>query len=60
MGIEVGFPGGLLILLLGHMVNSSMTMMSGVIHGFRLNILEWYHYCFEGNGKPFNPLRILR
>jgi V/A-type H+-transporting ATPase subunit I len=61
MAIDVGlFPGGLFVLLAGHLINSMMTLMSGVIHGFRLNILEWYHYSFEGNGKLFNPLRIHR
>jgi len=31
--------------------------MSGVIHGLRLNFIEWYHYSFEGDGKLFNPLK---
>jgi V/A-type H+-transporting ATPase subunit I len=31
--------------------------MGGVIHGLRLNFLEWYHYSFEGGGKRFNPLK---
>lgn len=47
------------ILLLGHATNLLLSIMSGVIHGLRLNYLEWYHYSFEGDGKLFNPLRKL-
>ena len=42
---------------LGHCVNIVLGIMGGVIHGLRLNFLEWYHYCFEGGGKMFNPLK---
>ncbi len=50
---------GIVIIILGHIVNMVLCVMSGVIHGLRLNFLEWYHYSFEGGGKPFNPLRKL-
>lgn len=50
---------GILILLFGHVVNIALGIMGGVIHGLRLNFLEWYHYSFEGGGKSFNPLRKL-
>jgi V/A-type H+/Na+-transporting ATPase subunit I len=48
---------GVLILIMGHAVNIVLGVMGGVIHGLRLNFLEWYHYSFEGGGKMFNPLR---
>lgn len=48
--------GGLL-LLVAHTVNLALCVMGGVIHGLRLNFLEWYHYSFEGGGKKFNPLK---
>ena len=50
---------GILIVLLGHIVNIVLSIMGGVIHGLRLNFLEWYHYSFEGGGKMFNPLKKL-
>ena len=50
---------GILILGLGHVVNIILGVMGGVIHGLRLNFLEWYHYSFEGGGRMFNPLRKL-
>jgi V/A-type H+-transporting ATPase subunit I len=45
-----------LLLITGHLVNLVLGIMGGVIHGLRLNFLEWYHYSFEGDGKRFNPL----
>lgn len=60
IGIAVGLVGGSLILLLGHSINLGLGTMGGVIHGLRLNFIEWYHYSFDGEGKLFNPLRKLR
>lgn len=51
---------GILLILLSHAVNIVLAVMSGVIHGLRLNFLEWYHYSFEGGGKLFSPLKLLK
>ena len=48
-----------ILLILAHAINMLLGIMGGIIHGLRLNFLEWYRYSFEGKGKPFNPLRIL-
>ncbi|PIS03146.1 MAG: V-type ATP synthase subunit I [Chlamydiae bacterium CG10_big_fil_rev_8_21_14_0_10_42_34] len=58
LGLEAGFVGGFFIIIIGHITNLTLTIMSGVIHGLRLNFLEWYHYSFEGGGRLFDPLRI--
>jgi len=58
LGMKAGFIGGILIILIGHLTNLTLTVMSGAIHGLRLNFLEWYHYSFEGGGRLFDPLRI--
>jgi len=50
---------GILIFLIGHGMNMLLAIMGGVIHGLRLNFLEWYHYSFEGGGKIFTPLQKL-
>lgn len=60
MGAGAGLVIGFVIVILGHIINISLGTMGGVIHGLRLNFIEWYHYCFEGEGKVFNPLRKLR
>jgi V/A-type H+-transporting ATPase subunit I len=49
---------GILIILAGHGVNFTLALMGGLIHGLRLNFIEWYHYSFEGGGKPFDPLAL--
>ncbi len=59
MGAMVG--GGILgalVIFFGHAVNITLTVSAGVLHGLRLNFLEWYHHCFEGEGKKFRPLKL--
>ncbi len=60
IGANVGFAAGFFILLLGHGINIVIGAMGGIIHGLRLNFIEWYHYSFEGGGKVFNPLKLLK
>ncbi len=52
------FAFAIVVLILGHTLNMVIGVMSGIIHGLRLNFLESYHYSFEGGGKLFNPLRL--
>lgn len=52
------FVLAILIIVLGHIINMVLGIMGGVIHGLRLNFLEWYHYSFEGGGRKFKPLEI--
>ena len=60
IGRDAGFALGSIVIIIGHATNMVLGIMGGFIHGLRLNFLEWYHYCFEGGGKLFNPLRILK
>jgi V/A-type H+-transporting ATPase subunit I len=60
IGTSVGFAAGALVILAGHGVNILLGTQSGVIHGLRLNFIEWYHYSFEGGGRLFNPLKKLK
>lgn len=60
MGVAIGLLGGFVVILLGHGVNILLGVMAGVIHGLRLNFIEWYHYSFEGGGRLFNPLTLLK
>ncbi|MBS0620771.1 MAG: V-type ATP synthase subunit I [Verrucomicrobia bacterium] len=60
IGGDIGLFIGALIILFGHAVNMLLGTMSGVIHGLRLNFIEWYHYSFEGGGRLFRPLMILK
>jgi V/A-type H+-transporting ATPase subunit I len=58
IGVNAGLFAGFLIILIGHLNTIVLSIMGGVIHGLRLNFLEWYHYCFEGGGRVFNPLNL--
>ncbi len=59
-GSALGLVGGAIVILGGHLVNIVLAFQGGVIHGLRLNFLEWYHYCFDGGGKLFNPLHKIK
>lgn len=59
MAASVPLVFGIIILVLGHAINIVLAIQGGVIHGLRLNFLEWYHYSFEGDGKLFNALKKL-
>lgn len=54
----VGGVAAVAILVTGHSINLGLALMGGVIHGLRLNFLEWYHYSFDGGGRMHNPLAI--
>ncbi len=60
IGSSVGLVFGAIIILAGHCVNISLGTMGGVIHGLRLNFIEWYHYSFEGGGRLLRPLHKLK
>lgn len=56
---DMPFFIALVVALIGHSINILLAIMLGVIHGLRLNFLEWYRYSFEGGGKQFQPLKLL-
>ena len=60
LGQDVGLFLGILVILVGHSVNIMLGIMAGMIHGLRLNFIEWYHYCFDGGGRLFRPLMRLK
>lgn len=55
-----GYILAALILIAGHVVNLLLGVMGGVIHGLRLNFLEWYRWCFVGDGLVYKPFRIIK
>ena len=42
-----------LILLLGHVLNFALCLMSGVVHGMRLNVIEFFNWGLSDEGYPF-------
>lgn len=49
----LGFFFSLLILLLGHALNLALSLMSGVVHGLRLNFIEFFNWGMSEEGYPF-------
>jgi V/A-type H+-transporting ATPase subunit I len=57
-----GYPGiglffALLILALGHGVNLVLGIASGVIHGLRLNVIEFFNWGLNEEGTLYKPFK---
>jgi V/A-type H+-transporting ATPase subunit I len=57
---QEGMPGaGLLvaglIVLLGHTINLALAIISGFVHGLRLNFIEFFKWGLSDEGYPFRP-----
>ncbi len=49
----LGLLYSILILILGHSLNLMLCLMSGVVHGLRLNFIEFYNWSVSDEGYPF-------
>ncbi len=49
----LGLLFAILILLVGHLLNLVLCLMSGVVHGLRLNFIEFYNWSVSDEGYPF-------
>jgi V/A-type H+/Na+-transporting ATPase subunit I len=47
---------GLVVLLAGHAINFSMGIMGGVVHGLRLNLIEFFNWSLPEEGQRFEAL----
>jgi len=61
-GMRESMPGtglflALLVLLLGHALNILLGLASAVIHGLRLNVIEFFNWGLTEEGRQFRPLR---
>lgn len=52
-GSGLALLGGLLIFFIGHVLNFALAMMSGVVHGLRLNFIEFYKWGLPEEGTLF-------
>ena len=51
-------PAGILIVVLGHAINLVMGLLSVVVHGVRLNLLEFSNQLgMEWSGYNYDPFR---
>ncbi len=49
----VGLFFSIMILIAGHVLNLVLCLMSGVVHGLRLNFIEFYNWSISDEGYPF-------
>ncbi|QEG43143.1 V-type ATP synthase subunit I [Roseimaritima ulvae] len=47
----------LLVLIFGHALNLLLGVSSGVIHGLRLNVIEFFNWGLKDEGRRFTPFR---
>jgi V/A-type H+-transporting ATPase subunit I len=52
---QTGLLMAIPILLFGHGLNFVLAMMSGVVHGLRLNFIEFFNWSLSDEGYPFRP-----
>lgn len=53
----VGLLFALLILILGHVLNIILGIAAAVIHGLRLNVIEFFNWGLKEEGTLFQPFR---
>ena len=61
-GVREGYPVigmffALLILILGHGVNLILGIAAGVIHGLRLNVIEFFNWGLKEEGTLYKPFK---
>jgi V/A-type H+-transporting ATPase subunit I len=44
-----------IILVAGHGINLLLAVMGGVVHGLRLNCIEFFNWSLDEEGYPFRP-----
>ncbi|WP_434756784.1 V-type ATP synthase subunit I [Borrelia puertoricensis] len=53
--------GGIIVILFGHILNITLSLLSVVVHGVRLNMLEFSnHLGQEWNGYSYRPFRKIK
>jgi len=50
----MGFLFAIVVLLFGHAINIALGILGGVVHGLRLNYIEFFGWALSEEGYPFN------
>lgn len=51
----LGLLAAILILVVGHGLNFTLAVIGGVVHGLRLNCIEFFNWSLTEEGYPFQP-----
>ncbi len=55
LGLTMG-AGGIPVLIILHIFNMALAVLSAYVHNARLQVLEFYGKFYEGDGRLFDPL----
>lgn len=54
----VGLLLSVVVLLVGHGINIGLAIMSGFVHGLRLNFIEFFRWGTTAEGRPFRAFAL--
>lgn len=55
--VGIGSLLAIVAVVFGHGLNFALAIMSGVVHGLRLNCIEFFGWSLPDEGYPFEPFR---
>jgi V/A-type H+-transporting ATPase subunit I len=58
IGAIIGTIAAVLILLIGHLVNLVLGVLTGFIHSLRLCFVEFLFKFYEGGGREYSPFKL--
>lgn len=53
----IGLLIAILVLVIGHTINIGLGLIAGVVHGLRLNVIEFFNWGLKDEGTPFRPFK---
>ncbi|WP_289036386.1 V-type ATP synthase subunit I [uncultured Roseibium sp.] len=53
----IGLLIAILVLAVGHAINIGLGLIAGVVHGLRLNVIEFFNWGLKDEGTPFRPFK---
>jgi V/A-type H+-transporting ATPase subunit I len=53
----IGFLLAVLVFVVGHTINLLLGILGGVVHGLRLNCIEFFNWSLTDEGYAFQPFR---
>ncbi|MBK8974623.1 MAG: V-type ATP synthase subunit I [Planctomycetes bacterium] len=51
----IGLLFAIVLLVIGHAINLVLGLIGGLVHGLRLNFIEFYQWGLSEEGRPFRP-----